>query len=516
MESVSRTAVPAAHSWTMAVLLALSGSVVFITSYPPWNVGVVAGWVTLVPLMVAAAGAPPMRAALLGWLFGLAAYAGVFAWLFAVPGFRWYHFLLLDAYLALYPALWCMVLARFAHGSVLAQVGLACAWVLTDYARAHAGFLALPWITLAQSQVDNIPLLQMASFFGEPAVTFLVVLGNLAIWNLLRGGGARVSAMCAVPALGAMIFGIYVLSNSRVDSNPHILAAAFGTEFPAQHAPPPDLKARLDAELAFLEHSIPVGVEIVVLPESALVNPRLFPTQVGKLQRLAKQNQTALVVGVAEATKFDNPTVDVQPSGPTLRSGAWLITPESDVPQHYEKSLLVPFAEEVPLKQWLTWPTWLIQPIPEVARGPAPRSYPLQGGVRVGIMICWESLFAEHARTLVADDATVLLILANEGWFGTTAAGAQHNLTARIRAVETHRSVVVASNMGPSLVIDPFGRVIAQSSSDSEMHLAMATAPLFIEKSLYSRMGDIFAVGCGLFLLTLAFGSRLNAYRVRD
>jgi len=107
-----------------------------------------------------------------------------------------------------------------------------------------------------------------------------------------------------------------------------------------------------------------------------------------------------------------------------LRGGAWLITPDSEVPQHYIKSLLIPFAESVPLKNWFTWPIWLIPPRPEVARGPAPRSYLVPGGVRVGIMICWESLFTDYARELAKDDTTVLLMLANEGWFGATAAGA--------------------------------------------------------------------------------------------
>jgi apolipoprotein N-acyltransferase len=85
-----------------------------------------------------------------------------------------------------------------------------------------------------------------------------------------------------------------------------------------------------------------------------------------------------------------------------------------------------------------------------------------------------------------------------------------------MRAAETHRSVVVASNMDPSLVIDPFGRVIAQNSSGSGMRLAVAAAPLLTDRSLYIMIGDLFVVGCGIFLLASAFGSRLNAYRARD
>ena len=75
---------------------------------------------------------------------------------------------------------------------------------------------------------------------------------------------------------------------------------------------------------------------------------------------------------------------------------------------------------------------------------PVSSEFSIADGIRVGIMICWESFFAHHSKALVDDGAMVLIMLANEGWFGGGAAGAQHNLTARMRAVEFRRSVVVS------------------------------------------------------------------------
>ena len=516
VKSVSRVPSGLSHRLVLSGVLALTGSALFITAYPPWDHGLVTGWLALVPLIAAVAGAPPMRAGIFGWLFGLAAYLGVFSWLFAVPGFYWYHFLLLDAYLALYPALWSILVAQFVDRSVLTQLGLASAWVLMDYVRAHAGFLALPWITLAQSQIDNTPLLQVAPLFGEPAVTFLVVLGNLAIWNLMNGWRIPGAWVCVLPVLGTITFGAYLPSHSGTVHAPTIKVAALGTDFPAHASPTPDLKARLDGRIEFFQKNLPSGVEIVAWPESALVNPKQFPIQVDNLQRLVKHKGVTLVAGVAETTKFDHSVKETSPDDQNkLRSGAWLITTDSVVPQQYEKTLLVPFAETMPLKDWVTWPVWLIPPIPEVIRGPAPRSFPVPGKVRVGIMICWESLFAEHAKTLVNDGATLLLMLANEGWFADSA-GAQHNLTARMRAAETQRSVLVSSNMGPPLVIDPFGRVASSRSSNSGMRWATATIPLVTDRTPYTRMGDIFVLGCGLFLLALGVTGRFRLHKMPD
>jgi apolipoprotein N-acyltransferase len=492
----------ASQSWRTAIPYTLASSLLFILAYPPWNLGAVTAWIVLVPLMAAIRAASLSQAAWLGWVFGLVANLGVFAWMTEVPGIRWYHLALLDGYLGLYPALWALLAVRWLRGTPWAHISLACAWVVLEYVRGHAGFLALPWITLAQSQVDNLSLLQTASWLGESAVTFLVVLGNLAVWNLMGTMITRSAILCAFPLLGFALGG-FILIGSGADRNPTTLVAALRTDFPAPRMLRPDPEARFDAQLEFLQQHIPAGVTLVVMPESSIVNPDLFPQQVERLHRFVRQNQLTVVAGVAETTKFDQLPARPEMSGPLLRSGVWFISPERELPQHYVKSLLVPFAEYAPMNDVLAWPTWLIPPTPEVEQGPAPHSVLLPNNVRAGILMCWESLFAEHARVLVEDHAAILFMLANEGWFGNSAAGALHNLTARMRAVETSRSVVVSSNMGPSLVIDLHGRVRAESPS-AGMYVVLAEVPLATERSIYLRVGDVFVFGCGVVVLFCA------------
>lgn len=494
----TRTGVP--HSWHAAVLCVLAGSALFILAYPPWNLGTATAWIALIPLMAASAGAPPTRAVLLGWSFGLLTHLGVFSWITQVPGLRWYHIALLDGYLALYPAIWCLLAARWLTGALWTQASLACAWVVLEYLRGHAGFLALPWITLAQSQVDNLPLLQTASLFGESAVTFLVVLGNLAIWNVLQRERSRTAFWCAIPVLMSLGYGINCLASWEAGDQT-LSVATLNTGFPAPEAARPDPLVRVQAQLEHLRQQFPAGADLLTLPESAIINPQLFPDHLDELRRLVDEHESVVIAGVAEATKFDRPVLHSGEAKAQLRSEAWIITPEQAEPRRHVKSRLVPFAERTPLKGWLAWPAWLVPQKPEVEEGPQPQSYLLSNHVRVGIMICWESLFADHAMTLVRDQANLLLMLSNEGWFGATAAGAQHNLTARIRAVETHRAVVVASNMGPSLIIDPFGRELASHSSPDGIQWVNAEVPIVTELSLYARLGEIFVLSCGMIVL---------------
>jgi len=79
-------------------------------------------------------------------------------------------------------------------------------------------------------------------------------------------------------------------------------------------------------------------------------------------------------------------------------------------------------------------------------------------GHPVGVSICYEITFGR----LVADslpEATILLNVSNDAWFGDTTAPWQHLEMARMRALETARPLVRATNTGVSALIDPQGRV---------------------------------------------------------
>lgn len=478
------------------LLLAVAGSLLFVAAYPPWSWGLVTGWVTLVPLLAAGDRATPRHAVLCGWIYGTVGYLGAFAWLQAVADFRWYHFLILASYLGLYSAAWILIRLRLAADRWSTNLILAAAWVVLDYGRSHAGFLALPWMTLAQSQVENPSLLQVASLFGEQAVNFIVVIGNFAIWDLLKAERRLRSSAGVLAVLTPLLVGHQVFVHQTFTSSRSMVVSGLGTDLPPQRSQGPPPEERLQSQLNFLQTSLPAGIDLAVLPESALVNPTRIPDMPARLRDLANARHTTVILGVAEATKFDRP-----PAGSlleaTLRSGAWIVTPNAPAPDYYQKTLLVPFAEMTPLADTIDWPAWLAPSRLHVEPGPPPRSHILHDGTRVGIMICWESLFADHVRRLTDDGATILVMLANENRFGRSAAGAQHNLTARLRAVETRRTVIVSSNMGPPLVIDPLGRVIAQADPGPGPRWATATVPLVTSQTLYTQTGDVFVLLCG-------------------
>jgi apolipoprotein N-acyltransferase len=155
-------------------------------------------WIALVPLLIACAGLSPLQAGTVGFLSGMAANLAIYHWVFAVNGFGIHHFIVLSTFFALFPAAWCAGLSWLNRRQTSLIFAAAALWVLLDYVRAHAGFMAFPWGTLAQTQHQNLALLQLATITGEYGVTFLVVMINVAIFGFVFYGAWRTAVPVVV------------------------------------------------------------------------------------------------------------------------------------------------------------------------------------------------------------------------------------------------------------------------------------------------------------------------------
>jgi apolipoprotein N-acyltransferase len=118
-------------------------------------------------------------------------------------------------------------------------------------------------------------------------------------------------------------------------------------------------------------------------------------------------------------------------------------------------------------------------------------------------------LFGDELRRFVLNGARLFINLSNDGWFGRSAAGAQHLVYTRVRAVENHRWLLRATNTGLTASIDPYGRVVALLETDVRGVLA---APYGFRGDLtpYTRWGDWFAWLCVAATLTALAGTRFQ------
>lgn len=136
-------------------------------------------------------------------------------------------------------------------------------------------------------------------------------------------------------------------------------------------------------------------------------------------------------------------------------NSALLLGPDGELRGLYTKAHLVPFAERSP---W-PFPSLVERPYDE---GVAPRAVLHAGDLRVGALICWESVFAEPAASDARAGVDLLVNLTSDRDLG--AGAAQHIAFSRFRAIETRRWLVRASGTGSTVAIDPLGRIHAGST----------------------------------------------------
>jgi apolipoprotein N-acyltransferase len=192
----------------------------------------------------------------------------------------------------------------------------------------------------------------------------------------------------------------------------------------------------------------------------------------------------------------------------TIFNSASLISPSGEWTGRYDKTHLVPFGEYVPFKQFLGFAGGLTKEVGDFTAGTS--RLPLEAGdEKLGVFICYESIFPDEVRRFAKSGAQVLVNISNDGWYGDSGAYAQHLKQVRMRAIENHRWLLRSTNTGVTAAIDPFGR-ISQSVPRKVRTALIANYALVNEPTFYTRQGDWLAYACAIIsmaVLTFSFTS---------
>jgi apolipoprotein N-acyltransferase len=398
---------------------------------------------------------------------------------------------LFSLYLGLYHGAFGLILALLARRGSSNRYALIAApllWVTVELARTRiSGF---PWNLLGITQIENIPLTRIATLTGVYGLSFEIALVNVAFAAVFLVPRARRTTLL-IAALSAAV----LLQAGRWIPAPTLpgdhTAVLLQQNLPAESEPwTTDHFARNLHEFSALSLSAASSrqADLIVWPESPapfLTNDMIFRDAVSNL---ARQSQAWLVVG---AIGVDSPQ--------KVFNSATLVSPTGEWDGRYSKIHLVPFGEYVPFASVFSFASGLTQAVGNFTRGTS--HAPLQAGhEKLGIFICYESIFPNEVRQLVAQGAQVLVNISNDGWYGDSGAWAQHLNQARMRAVENHRWLLRDTNTGLTASIDPYGRVIAHLERKKRDALA-APYGLMSADTFYSEHGDWFAYLCAIISL---------------
>ena len=422
--------------------------------------------------------------------------------------------LLLCLYMAGYLLVFVLV-ARFLHQrfSMYLSVWLfPAAWVGLDYLRSFL-FSGFPWMDLGYGLVNVPVLLQSADVWGVYGLTFLILLLNslLAFLVLNRAVKLPVVRLIAPVCLLCLIVLSYSgwrwrqVETALLSAETLTVGVVQGNIEQGQKWNP----ARQGTTVqGYVEQSrkLTGGVlhpDLIVWPETTLPffpinHPLLIP-----IEDLVRDEQVMLLTGSPWYERGGGQSGDVRYFNSSL-----LFNEEGRFVSRTSKSHLVPFGEYVPFKKFLPFIAPLVEAVGNFTRGEIANP-PSCKTARIGVLICFESIFEEISRKWVDAGANVLVNITNDAWYGESNAPRQTLTMTILRAVETRRSIVRSANTGFSGFVDPMGRLLQVSSLFVPWEATERLA-LMEERTLFVRGGYLFAPAC---LLLTGLGGLIASRR---
>jgi apolipoprotein N-acyltransferase len=199
---------------------------------------------------------------------------------------------------------------------------------------------------------------------------------------------------------------------------------------------------------------------------------------------------------------------------PEIFNSAALVDPTGQWLARYDKVHLVPFGEYVPFKTLFGFAGGLTKEVGDFSQGVVRAPLPA-GDEKLGVFICYESIFPDEVRRFAANGAQVFVNVSNDGWYGDSGAYAQHLKQARMRAIENDRWLLRDTNTGVTATIDPYGRIVQTVPRKIRTSLAASFAR-GNRTTFYTRHGDWLAYACAIitigavaFALTSGKGKRI-------
>jgi len=412
----------------------------------------------------------PRRAAGIGFAFGLGLFGAGASWVYialetfggmpapvAVIGTAGFV-----AILSFWPAFAGWLAVRVAPSPGVARlVASAGAFALCEWFRGWV-FTGFPWLSMGYAEILADGPLPLAGYAPVGGV-FLV---SLAV------------AICAASAAGAML--------ALADAQPRRLVACIGVAA---------LVTVAGAALLRVEWTRPTGEPIAVsllqgnVSQADKFDPAFRPRNYELYENLVRASKGRLIVmpesaypqfadeipgavflrhAAAARARDGAILIGLFVAEPPLQKGDGeriynsVVTMGEAPPQLYRKRHLVPFGESIPMKPLAGWfiNKVLAIPLADQSSGPANQGPVDAAGQRLAVNICYEDAFGAELIPS-ARNATLLVNVTNDAWYGHSIAARQHNQISAMRALESGRPMLRATNTGITSAISHEGRTLA-------------------------------------------------------
>jgi apolipoprotein N-acyltransferase len=428
-------------------------------------------WIAPVPLLIASIGATRLGALLYGGLAGALSMALMFPYLMELSG------PVVPAILTLIKALIWAAMCFAVRGAARHLPPAAAVFVFPALIAGVETLIAASSPhgsagSLAYSQMDFLPAIQVASLGGAPAITFVLAL-FASLLAFLVAKSALVAAIVPLLLVATVTaWGFTRESADPVRGQEVVLLAADALDFEAA-----DWRPTWEAYVHSVADAAATGARIIVLPEKIVTIPEGQAEEaLAPMFAIARQHNAVIVVGA---------TVE---EGGQSYNRAYFIT--ADGVRLYDKQHMIPGLES------------------DLTPGTSTLFTDI-GDTRIGVAICKDMDFPALARRYGEQRVVIMLVPA---WDFSTDAWL-HSRMAVLRGVENGYSVARSAREGHLSVSDPFGHT---SWLQSGAGMGMGRSGLALAHAiptLYTRVGDAFGWLCAALSVLLIGWSILASRR---
>ncbi|UCC95140.1 MAG: apolipoprotein N-acyltransferase [Candidatus Omnitrophota bacterium] len=439
-------------------------------------------WFSLVPFFYVVASSKIPQGLLCSFVFGLTYYGTAIFWIGIVTKLGLVCLLL---YLTLYSLLLLLV-GKYLLKKNLAIISLPCLWVILEFLKENV-WCGFGWANLGYSQFRNIFLIQEIDLFGTKFLSFLVVMVNVFIYEIVfvkKFSIKKVVLVCTL-LVSCLLYSFHRMSTLKESDSltVSLVQPNISQELKWQDEFAPYIVKRLKGLGRQAQ-----GGSLLIFPEAAWPDI-LDDNNTYLLEKFIRELDRVSLIGAVKKEEG------------AFYNTALLVDRDGQIQTVYRKIKLVPFGEYIPLRASLGFID-VINAIGDISRGDEYTTFAYKGRY-FSVLICFEDIFPLFVSRF-SQKSDFMVNVTNDAWFGGEPEASQHLGIMVMRAIENRISIVRCANTGISGWVSFKGQTNTLEKHQRSVlfpDVGNFTISLHSKRSFYNRYGEFFPFVCAVFLL---------------